>query len=416
MRKLLVALMMVAFAATAFATDITFSGAYEVSGKYLKNTEAGEDNTLDHRFYEHDFDLWMKAQVDKDTFFKAKFEILDDTWQGSPKGDAGYADATQFSVQRAWMGHNFGSVLLEVGLMDGGAWSYAFGNNKEGHYRIKGTVPVSNGRVSFFTQKSTESDDVKPYTEDSEKDDSDAYSVNYVGKFGGITVAPNLTYSNNSAAVKDQGNDGVKTWSFDLGVGGDLGAVGFEFEFDYDNVSTDEAGKDDYDVYGVYGNVYTKVAGATLGFITAYSSYDDDAGKAYDMSDDFDDDLLFVLGDEGYFGSTIKNAYKLAGMTDDEAKAAWAYNGLAGIWGNGIYGAYSVNDKLSFTAGAFYAVTTIDDDDSTAYEFDLIANYAITDALSYKVQFGYAAIDADDDLGVDPDPAMALFNTLSLSF
>ncbi|XOB66288.1 hypothetical protein ACMC5R_05890 [Deferribacteres bacterium DY0037] len=423
MRKLLVALMIVAFAATAFATDIKFSGTYEVSGKYLKNTEAREDDTLEHRFYEHDFDLWLKADVDKDTFFKAKFEILDDTWQGSPGNDTGYGNQTQFSVQRAWMGHNFGSVLLEVGLMDGGAWSYAFGNNKEGHYRIKATVPVSNGRVSFYTQKSKETEDLgfddttdtytgSAYVEDQQKDDNDAYAINYVGKFNGITVAPLLVYKNNSYKVADQGSDGEKIWSLDLAVGGDLGPVGFEFEFDYDNASADfdyAVGEDSYDVFGIYGNVFTKVGGATVGFITAYSSFDKDAGVAYDMADDFDDDLLFILGDEGYLSSAIG----AAGVALNGS-----YSGLAAIWANGIYAAYDVNEKLNITGGFFYAMSTAEDtavEDATGYEFDLIGSYAVTDALSYKVQLGYASVDPDVS-GVDPDPAMALFHTLSLSF
>jgi hypothetical protein len=428
MRKLLVALMMVAFAATAFAADITFSGAYEVSGKYLDNVEGSEDSDYTQRFYEHDFDLWLNAQVDKDTFFKAKFEFLDGTWEGSPASDGDYADQTQFSVQRAWMGHNFGSVLLEVGLMNGGGWSYNFGNNVEGKYRIKATIPVTVGKVIAFVQKSSESNNIGDY-EDKEKDDGDLYALGYTGKFSGITVAPLFTYANNSQKVKGHeasaasysldpatglvvmapataaeagDNDGETVISFDLAVGGDLGAVGFEFEFDYDDVSTDVTAAEDYSTYGIYGNIYTKVAGAKLGFITAYSSFDEDAGKAYDMADDFDDDLLFVLGDEGY----LANALGISG-----------YSGLAGVWVNGIYASYDVNAKINITGGAFYAMSTLSDtayEDASAYEIDVMASYAITDAMSYSVKLGYA--DIDTDTNQDVDPALALINTLSLSF
>jgi len=126
MRKLLVALMMVAFAATAFAADVTFSGSYEFNGRYTKNynmnknTDAAgvttkgytEGDSVTNSYYKHTFDLWMNVQTDKDTFFKSMIEFADYAIQGNGKydGDGDYPTGDTFTLQRAWMGHNFGSV------------------------------------------------------------------------------------------------------------------------------------------------------------------------------------------------------------------------------------------------------------------------------------------------------------------
>ncbi len=409
MRKLLVALMMVAFAATAFAADIKFSGSYEFDGKYVSNYNLNgvttDDDAVSGGFYEHDFDLWMTVNTDKDTFFKTKLELVDSTISGASGSDSAYEAGTDFSVQRAWLGHNFGAVLLEAGLMNAGAWGYAFADDAEGAYRVKATFNVAGGKLSVLTQKKSEQFD--DAVEDSEKDDADKYSIGYKGTFGGIMVAPKLDYDINADKDANQGYDNSdnKTIDFDLAVGGKFGALSVETEFKYNATSYAdevEGSREDFNVYGIYANLGYKMGPATIGFLTAYGSVSDDMpSKGFDFDDDFDS--TFILGDDLGVGGG-----------DD----------LTGFWANALYALYDVNDKLSLMAKFAYATSNWDEDaganayldGATAWEFDASANYAITKELNYYVNFGYAKVNLDVD-GYDVDDAIVLVkHGLVLSF
>ncbi|MGE4319593.1 MAG: hypothetical protein AB7E96_11915 [Deferribacterales bacterium] len=418
MRKLLVALMMVAFAATAFAADVKFGGTYEFDGKYVSNYNGngltGDDDSVSGGFYEHDLDLWMQVNTDKDTFFKTKLELLDRTITGESGSDTAYKANTDFSVQRAWIGHNFGAVQIEAGLMDSGAWGYAFADDAEGSYRVKATIPVAGGKLSILTQKKAE--EFNTGVEDSEKDDADKYSIGYKGTFGGIMVAPKLDYdinSNKDATIGGYDGKDNKVINFDLAVGGKFGALSVETEFQYiattfaDEV---EGSREDFNVYGIYANVGYKVGAATIGFLTAYGSVSDDMPtKGFDFKDDFDS--TFILGDDMGVGGE-------GWTTGDQG------GDLSGWWANALYALYDVNDKLSLMAKFAYATSNWDEDGvenavldgATAWEFDASATYAITKELSYYVNFGYAKVDLDVD-GYDiDDPIMLVKHGLVLSF
>jgi len=382
MRKLLVALMMVAFAATAFA-GVSLSGSYEVTGAYKSNLDLDDAQKEKGGSYDHDFDLWINATAGK-SFFKSKIEVVDTDWVNGTKGNA-RNESTNFLVERAWLGHNFGAVKLEAGLMDGAAWGYSFGNAKTGKYRVKTTINAGAGKVIAFVQKNKESFDG---TKDSEKDDNDKYGLGYKAKFGGVTVAPLFTYMVNSADGNKSTDDAKKQTSFDIALGGNFGAVGVEFEFDYDKY--DNPG-DDYNLYGVYANVFGKMAGATVGFATAYGSSDDDSGKNYAFEDDFD--FMLILGDETSYGG--------------------ASDGLAGVWGSKVYADYALNDKMGVSGALAYFKSNIKDDDTTGMELDLGFSYAISEALEYTADFGYAALDFD---GKDDTNAMILKHGLAISF
>ncbi|MGE4268120.1 MAG: hypothetical protein AB7F25_11850 [Deferribacterales bacterium] len=400
MRKLLVALMMVAFAATAFAADITFSGSYEVDGKYEKNYNLASEDVGTSQYYEHDFDLWMNVQTDKDTFFKTKLELLDGDWVSSAGGkDSVYQDSdhTQFSVQRAWLGHKFDGVLVEAGLMNSGTWGYAFADDAEGNYRVKATFDVAGGKLSILTQKSAELSDG---TKDSNKDDSDKYSIGYKGTFGGILVAPKLDYDIKSNSDVDGGFDGKDTKVLDLDVaaGGKFGAINLETEFKYSNITyADEVAsttQQDYDLFGIYANVNYNYGAGVVGFLTAYGSADKDAQKGFDFDDDFDS--TFILGDDLGLGGG-----------DD----------LTGFWANALYATYDVNEKLNLMGKIAYATSNWEDnalEDASAWEIDGAATYAITKELSYYFNVGYAMVDLD--ASEDPDDLILVKHGLILSF
>lgn len=408
MRKLLVALMIVACAATAFA-EVTVSGYYNVNGVYEQNLAKVDKNTDDQNmYYEHEFKLWVNAQTDKDTYFKSKFEITDKTWATSGAAETygtettGTGSNNGIQLERAWMGHNFGILTLDVGIMSGGGWGYAFGDNVEGKYRVKATIPAGPGKIVTYLEKSKENNNEGTDRKDADKDDKDSYALGYSGKFGGFTVAPLVVYTEDGNVDATDGDVDNTSLLFDLALGGSFGPIGFEAE--YKTAKTDVEVGEDYTVWGAYGNIYGKVANTTIGFLSAYSSYDKDTKKAFDMADDFDDNFGFVLGEKGM----LANVQSQYGVT------AGSYSGLAAVWINGLYANYDITEKLNVNGGVIYAMSTVDDDDTTAYEADIVFNYAITKALTYQVMFGYAEIDLDG--GPDPDASMLLQHGLTLSF
>lgn len=399
MRKLLVALMLVAFAATAFA-DVTLSGSYKVRGNYVSNLDLDDTEKEKGSYYDHDFDLWLKAQTDKNTFFKSKIEIVDEEWKVDYAGDANAGDApnaqSTMEVERAWVGHNFGGVLVEAGLMTGAAWSYSFGNAATGKYRVKVTADAGPGKVIAFVQKNKEEafNAAGDVVKDGEKDDDDSYAIGYKGKFGGFMVAPLFVYRVNSNDGNLDTDDAAKTMSFDLAAGGNFGAVGVEFEFDYDNVKATNS-DDDYANYGIYVNVFSKVAGAKVGFVTAYGSVDEtdnNVEKGYSFGDDFE--TMLVLGD-----------YVTPYGGDD----------LAGVWANKLYASYDINEKANVNGAIAYVTSNWEDDDTKAMELDLGFDYAITKALKYSIDFGYASVNFDEDMGEDTN-AMIAQHSLAISF
>ncbi|PLX65910.1 MAG: hypothetical protein C0603_13115 [Denitrovibrio sp.] len=394
MKKILVALMIVAFAATAFA-DVTLSGSYKARGNYMANMASVDSDSDDkNMFYDHDLDIWLKASTDKDTYFKSKIELLDGQWK-----EDGQATKTgaEIQIERAWLGHNFGAVTLDVGMMDGAAWSYAFGNTVDAYYRVKATAKVGGGTLVALTQKNYENN-VGSTTKDAEKDDSDTYFVGYKMKVAGLMFTPSIAYTvDGSTDVTDQDAD-TTTTKFDMGIGGNFGAIGFESEIIYAKKETETA--DDPTFMNLYANVFTKVAGAKVGFLTAYSSVDKDNGnKAMGMGEDFDDMYFLVLGDYNAMGNVDAKYYS---------------GGLKGVWASALYADFAVNAKANVYGSLAYAKSNFDNDDTSAMELDLGATYKITSALSYGVDFGYAKIDADT--GTDPDAAILLQHYLKISF
>ncbi|MCD8569179.1 MAG: hypothetical protein LRY50_13000 [Geovibrio sp.] len=80
MRKLLVVLMVVAFAATAFAADVKLSGYMEVKGIYLENAGVDKKSLGNDAWWEQDGNVQAKFIVDKGTAFTVRGDFHDGTW------------------------------------------------------------------------------------------------------------------------------------------------------------------------------------------------------------------------------------------------------------------------------------------------------------------------------------------------
>ncbi|QAR34201.1 hypothetical protein EP073_12535 [Geovibrio thiophilus] len=401
MRKLLVVLMVVAFAATAFAADVKLSGYMEVKGIYVENGGINEDSLGENSWWEQDGNVQAKFIVDKGTAFTVRGDFHDGTW-GDPEMKAkttGEGEAG-FTIQRAFLEHDFGKAgLLSAGLMATGGWGTAFGNNVEGNYRVKLAVPVAMGKLTFQTTKNAENGSYD--VEDSEKDDNDGYGIDYVGKAGAFTYGANLTYGDNSAAIMDNDTDGVQTTGLDVMFNGDLGMFGFESELAYRNVSTDKQGDEDYDLFGAYVNGFANLGKTTAGLIFLYGSVDKDTGEAFNYADDFD--TTFIVDE-------------LGGVTGGDD--------LGGFTTFKLYADYAHTDALTLGAAFAYAFSNYDDDnqpnyaDINLYELDAYVSYQINKALNYTVKAAYLQV---NEIGAgadqyDADPIYYASHMLSVGF
>ncbi|MGA1861324.1 hypothetical protein OWM07_00350 [Deferribacter thermophilus] len=379
MKKLLVILALLAFAATSFAVELKLSGDFYVRGSYI-SIDTDETNGVDEKYsyYDQDMNLWAKLVVDENTWVTTRFAIHDENWKDDSEDEAD----DDFTAERVWMTHKFSTgTTLDAGLMTGAGWGTAFGNDTGGKYRIKFTQALPYGSLVAFVQKNTEKGAELKY-KDAEKDDSDTYGLGANIKAGDFKIMPLVTYMNNSAKYLDNGTDAQKTWRADVAFTGKVGMVGFEGEFSYVTMNDDDNSSLDFDVYGVYLNGYAMVDKVKVGAIVAYGSYDKDAKKGYDFEDDFDSTL--VLGDWLQLGDDYAYGYGTKGESD-----------LVGMTLLQLYAKTNVTDKLSVNASLSYVFSNQEDneyEDVKAYEVDLGASYAITKNLTYSLAFGYAQV------------------------
>lgn len=441
MRKLLVVLMVVAFAATAFAVDVKLSGNFEVKGIYLENRDFSKNKSKSdygtENWWEQDGAITAKIGVAKGTSFTVRGDFRDGTWgteemqakrPGKMANQAG-TDESGFTVQRAFLEHDFGKVQLAAGLMATGGWGTAFRNNVEGNYRIKLMVPVADGVLTFQTTKAYEGSNggnAHQYR-DSGKDDSTQYGVDFIGKFDAFTYGVNVIYKNDSrvndgiaassefvvnpAATKGD-SDAIDQFDLSFLLKGDFGQFGFESEFAYVNTNTDVKNAKDWNAFGAYINGFGTFDKATVGLAFVYTSVDKKTGKTLDYGDDFD--VTFIVDEIEPFGD---NGYDdLAGFTTFKPYVDFAVTEDLTVGASFAY-AFSNFKKSTVRDGKAIDLVT---NKTRLYEFDAYVSYQINSALNYTVKAAYLQADKlSADNGAtkyNADPIYYASHTLSLAF
>ena len=453
MKKLFITVLLVLFATSVYAeVNFPLNGSFHGRGQYWSHEATSStgfgapipngtaSDTVTFGVYDGDLNLYPKIKMGSTTL-TMKLAIKDETWD-KPEGDrtVEYDSATglvekvydqddNIKVERLYLTHYFSNgVILDVGLMDGGAWGTTFGETVSQKYRVKvmhTKTPI--GMVGVVLEKNTEQNGYTAggnYIKDSEKDDDDSYGLFMVTKAGDIFIKPLLFYVHNSSNVPgipalglDYDDDGVNVLYFALELSGDLGnGLGFESELGWKQYDVEDlqalaplnpacANAKDADVYGAYLNVWKNLDAAKVGTILTYGSWDDKAGATgagmgWDYGDDFESNL--ILGDWVAWGSSSGNDLEAATMIK-------------------LYAAdiKSPVDKLTFHGSVSYIMSNQKDnvyEDATAWEIDLGGTYAITDNLAYRFQGGYADISYDVNGYSDPDPIMLLEHRVQFTF
>jgi hypothetical protein len=307
--------------------------------------------------------------------------------------------------------HTFGNGgTLNVGLMSGGAlvWGNKFANNSGENYRVFYSQPTSLGTVIAIAEKNAEAGDATV----GEDNDIDTYYLGLVSDWNGISVQPIVAYTiaDNTTALNDH-----EDLILILALAGTMGNIGWEAEVDYVDTDYDAesatvtASTDhkDFQIYGLYANVWMQANALKIGVLGAYGSFDDDAKRGFDSGDDFSAGGALIIGDDIHFDDV-----------DGDTKDLQAPSLIA------LYADYQVNPKLSVGGYLGYAKCNVDVangdaldlwDGATLTEVSGDVTYAITSNLTYTVAAGFATLEYGDNT-VDPDNSVEVNHKLTFTF
>jgi hypothetical protein len=437
MKKIVIlTLAMLMAAGTAFALESTLTGRFIFEGSYYDNyvpDNAGlsflPSDGYSFADYDMDWRVNWTLQITPATKVITRISMHDETvglrnsssgaWDGAVPAAGDDLD-DNIAIERAYISQALSpKTVVEAGLMAGGAWSTNFGNAGEDFYKLTimqvGLGPFT--AVGFQIEKDSEqgsnsaNQDAYALAEatlpgsgiESEKDDWDKYILWGISKVGPVTLYPLLAYQTRGQYLPNGESDDMVVMSAILGATGATDLIGWEAEGAYNSFSFSDAfgnlaygGEDGASTFGLYGNIWFNLDMAKVGAWAAYGSADEDTGLTYSFGDDFDSSM--IIGDD------------LGGATD-----------LSGFTAGALYADITPMEKLTITPKFVYAMSNIEDDDTTAMEFDLWASYQLMDQVKYTVGFGYADIDVEYKSGgvtvtEETDAAMKVYHELRLDF
>jgi len=475
MKKLFIITLAVLFlSGAAYAVEYDFSGMINTRGTYISNSSGEQEEAGSYMDYDMEFDASLGIRpTEKDLIF-LNWEIQDKGFDASPLAGGDSPSDDNIFFKKAYGSHKFDTgTKLDFGLMSGGSWATAFGDNGDSFYRVKVVQTTGFGAVIALVEKNKEmgsntskeptaavaavpavdfvpDDPSTPliderveavpavpavpadpgYTDfDAEADDGDTYALALITKVGDINIKPLLKYVTFGHLEADEETDLTVT-ALDLGVDGSFGAIGFEAEFIYAsyvyNTDTDRANPaalldptapltladdEDYTKTGAYLNVWTAMDALEIGGMLAYGSYDKDGGTMGGGAG-------FGMGFDFGPGHWVMDWDSFGSSENGEYFASTLV---------ALYGSFSASDAMSFYGCVEYMMSN---EEETYYEGAtgtvLSANmaYSISDNVTYSIggatgQFTFA--DWDNAAGVEQDkleadPFTRAFHKITISF
>lgn len=202
MKKLLVVLFTLMFAAGAFAAEMTVTGGLKNGGTTYKNYNGM--NGASYSFYDSDFDLILNVKADDKTTLTVVSEIFDEEW-GTP------ATATPNSDDHIQFKKVYGTykvtpeLTIVAGQYSDGQWATDLDNTEAfrgavtAKYALKGVGTL----VLKLVKMSEKGEPAGAYA--AELTDKDAVKVGATLKFGNVKVMP-LIASITSKTSDDEDN------------------------------------------------------------------------------------------------------------------------------------------------------------------------------------------------------------------
>jgi len=414
MKRFLLVAMILASAASLYAAELKITGDAEVRG-VMDQVDRGDTEMYGNMYFDADFNFNAALVVTENTTVFTKLTFDSEADYVGPAGvdtvedqmavDGGNDDHTYLGVERAYISTKFLPALtVDAGLMAGGLWGTAFGNNEVNIVRIKGTYAIDQNMsvmAIYEKNKESESDPSFGSFENNLSDLGDRTSYYLAAKlvFGQFTVLPLVKYVDMQDARTAALDNSPYAYAIDLAVTGDMGQIGFEFEAVYSNTDGDGNAALDSTTYGAYVDVFAKLDPAKVGLAAFYAGSTEDG--VYNPGADFD--FLLIAGE-------MNCPYWLPGP---------AYGGvnmsLAGMTAFKLYADAKVMEKLE--AGAAFAYGMANDDaytaDVTFWEVDANVAYLIDAATTWSVEAGYVSW---DDGGTDPVTSYRVQQKISVKF
>ena len=424
MKKLfIVTLAVLFFAGAAYAVDYDYTGMLNTRGSYIDNSGSISDDSEDYMYYDMEFDSTLIIRPSDQSFIRLNWEIHDENFDQSPTDSQDKTGDDNIAFKRAWGRYTWDNgISTSFGLMTGGAFGTAFGDNANGLYRVRVDGKADIGAWGVILEKRGEEGPNASGDWDAEKDDSDFYYAYFLTKAGDVNLQFLGIYGYNGDLSGGAIQGGFEFEDPDNKVYGGLaaangafGAFGFEAEAGYQRVKFEwsedagagipdtPGGEDEADLYGLYGNVWMTMDAFKIGGLVAYSSWDKDAGVGYGMGEDFGPGFWvmdwdgFGGGNAEYFATTLV----------------------------ALYADYAVSDALSFYGAVEYMSSNADDgewDGAEGYILDASLSYKIADNVKYSIAGAYGKykdgkwIDDDGDEYDDPDAFARVYHKIQINF
>ena len=426
MKKLLIITLAVLFAAgAAYAVEYDYSGMINTRGSYIDNSGSIAEKSYDYMYYDMEFDSTLNIKPTDKTLIRLNWEIHDENFDESPTDSNDKTGDDQIAFKRAWGQYAFDNGMTTAfGLMTGGAFGTAFGDNANGLYRVRLDGTTSFGKWGVILEKRKENGPLGDNDWDAEKDDSDFYYAYLVTKAGDVTLQFLGIYGYNGDVTNGAIQGGYefedpdnKVYGGIVAAMGSFGAIGFEAEGVYQRIKFEwsedagpppipdtPGGEDEADIYGLYGNVWTNMDALKLGGMLAYASYDKDAGTGFGMGEDFGPGYWVMDWDR--FGGTGLAQYYACTLA-------------------AIYADYSINDAMSVYGAFEYMWSNEDDtewDGAEGFILNASLAYKLADNVTYSVAGAYGQYkdgEWDDGNGGtydDPDPFARVYHKIQINF
>jgi len=190
MKKLfIVTLAVLFFAGAAYAVEYDYSGMINTRGSWINNSGSISDDSEDYMYYDMEFDSTLNINPTDKTLIRLNWEIHDENFNQSPTDSEGKTGDDNIAFKRAWGKYTFDNGMsTSFGLMTGGAFGTAFGDNANGLYRVRLDGSAGFGNWGVILEKRGELGPNASGDWDAEKDDSDFYYAYLVTKAGDVTL------------------------------------------------------------------------------------------------------------------------------------------------------------------------------------------------------------------------------------
>ena len=154
MKRLLLVLVLLMTAGSLFAAELKITGDMYVRGSTYSNLDLDPDNSERYSMFDYDLTINAAFIANENATVFTRF-AFDKNVDGSGYIDDSAADPTAdhgLTIERAYINYKFAPFLqLNTGLMGGGTWASAFGDNEKNVTRVQFIGALSPEMVFIAT-------------------------------------------------------------------------------------------------------------------------------------------------------------------------------------------------------------------------------------------------------------------------